>query len=93
MSVVVKKREVECFWSHFYLSPLLKFAIHCEFYRALKETHIKNLVLEFFIPYMENFGSQIFPEEGSWRICFNSVLPLKLYFSNQISGGSCFAVK
>ena len=82
MTVIIEEREIEGFWSNLNLSPLLEFTIHCKPDSALNKTHIEDLILEFFVPYMKNFGCQILPEEGSWWISFNSVLTLKLYFSN-----------
>ena len=82
MTVIIEEGKIEGFWSNLNLSPLLEFTIHCKPYSALNKTHIEDLILEFFVPYMKNFGSQILPEEGSRWISFNSVLTLKLYFSN-----------
>jgi hypothetical protein len=81
VTVIIKEWEIEGFWSDFNLSSLLEFTIHCKLDSALNKSHIKDLILEFFVPYMKNFGSQIFPEEGPWWVCFNSMLSLKLYFS------------
>lgn len=81
VTVIIEEGEIEGFWSDFNLSSLLEFTIHCKLDSALNKAHIKDLILEFFVPYMKNFGSQIFPNEGPWRVSFNSVLSLKLYFS------------
>jgi hypothetical protein len=65
MSIVVKKREKEGLLTDFNLNSMLEFTINCELNGTSHKRIVENLILELFVPHMQNLRRKFFPQECS----------------------------